>query len=66
MADITKCYNDKCKLAKTCYRIQASDDYWQSYSDFKCNEDGTCDHYWEIDPSPIKTKAKKKKGAGRK
>jgi hypothetical protein len=47
MTDITKCSNKDCPLKNTCFRFLAKDGYWQSYSDFKPKEDGTCEHYWK-------------------
>lgn len=45
MADITKCANG-CEKQETCYRYTAPSSAWQSYSDFKPDADGECEHYW--------------------
>lgn len=45
MPDISKCLNEQCNLSKSCYRFLCEPSEWQSYSDFKPNEDGTCEHY---------------------
>jgi len=47
MADISKCKNNECKKQETCYRFTAPESYWQSYSDFRPDENGECKHYWE-------------------
>ena len=50
MTDITKCINVGCKKASSCYRITATNDAWQSYSDFSkspTGENGECEYYWE-------------------
>jgi hypothetical protein len=46
--DITKCDNKNCPNKDTCLRFLAQDDYWQSYSTFEPEKDGTCEHYWNI------------------
>lgn len=48
MADITKCTNKDCPLKETCYRWTAEEDEMQSYSDFKPDENGECEYYWEV------------------
>jgi hypothetical protein len=48
MPDITMCLNKECPLRGTCYRFNAkADPHWQSYSDFKPDENGKCDNYWD-------------------
>jgi hypothetical protein len=50
MPDIAMCLNNKCPKRTTCYRFMAEpNDIRQSYADFKPNEDGKCDYYWEYD-----------------
>lgn len=40
MADITKCTNEKCELKNKCRRYTAiSNEYYQSYAYFECNEE---------------------------
>jgi len=48
MPDITMCMNDECHLAKECYRHEATPSDWQSYSHFRPNEAGDCDHFLPI------------------
>jgi hypothetical protein len=48
MADITMCSNIKCDLSGSCYRFLAiANEYYQSYADFKQDENGDCENYWE-------------------
>lgn len=47
MADITKCLNENCHIKQKCYRWTAPSDDYQSYADFKPNEDDTCDNFYE-------------------
>lgn len=48
MPDISMCKDETCTLKETCYRFKAfPNPYRQSYSNFKQNEDKTCDYYWE-------------------
>jgi hypothetical protein len=49
MADITKCLNLLCPNAEHCYRVQAKDSDWQSYSMFTymISTIGVeCENYW--------------------
>ena len=49
MTDISMCLNDECPLAKNCYRHEAvPSELWQSYSDFRPNEDGECPNFLRI------------------
>lgn len=48
MPDISMCMNDECHLAKECYRHEAKPGEWQSYSYFRPNEAGDCDHFLPI------------------
>lgn len=41
MADITKCSQNGCPMADTCYRVKAEDNpFWQSWTNYEytCNE----------------------------
>lgn len=47
--DISMCKNEKCTLKENCFRYKAIPrKVAQSYTDFKQNEDGTCDYYKPI------------------
>lgn len=46
MTDISKCPTG-CDKQETCYRWTAPVGYWQSYADFKPDENGNCEGYWE-------------------
>lgn len=46
MTDITKCVGG-CDKQSTCYRWTAQASGYQSYSDFKPNENGDCEDYWD-------------------
>jgi hypothetical protein len=46
MADITMCANQQCPSRETCYRFTAPPGYWQSMRDFKPDESGKCEDYW--------------------
>lgn len=49
LVDISMCQNDECPLRKQCYRYNAIPcEYMQSYAEFKPDEDGKCDHFWQI------------------
>jgi hypothetical protein len=49
MSDITKCSGTKCAKKDTCFRYLAKADGYQSwFAKMPNNEDGTCDHYWEV------------------
>lgn len=49
MPDISKCANRVCPKRNSCYRfISSSSEYWQSYTDFKFNEDGTCESFIDV------------------
>lgn len=48
MADITMCMNG-CEKKENCYRYKApANEFWQAFSDFKPDENGTCKSYWPI------------------
>lgn len=47
MTDISKCANEDCPIKHKCYRRTAPASDWQSYMDFKPNDDGTCDNLYE-------------------
>ena len=45
MADITMCSGEMCAKKESCYRYTAPvNEYRQSYSDFKPNDDESCDY----------------------
>lgn len=44
-SDITKCVNG-CDKRETCWRWLAQGTEYQSYSDFKPDDNGECEHYW--------------------
>jgi hypothetical protein len=47
MADITMCANQQCPSRETCYRFTApANELRQSMADFKPNESGKCEDYW--------------------
>lgn len=47
--DISLCKNEKCSLKETCFRYKTvSKRNYQSYTNFKQNEDGSCDFYKQI------------------
>ena len=51
MTDITKCTNSRCGKRERCYRYSATaHESWQSYSHFKPNENGECEHFMDIKP----------------
>lgn len=48
MPNISMCANTNCPKRYTCYRYMVkSNPYWQSYSNFKLDEQGKCDAYWD-------------------
>jgi hypothetical protein len=49
MPDITVCDNRECPMFKKCFRGQVKWNNYQSVSTFEPNEDGTCDHFWELE-----------------
>ena len=51
------CLNHECHLAKECYRHEAKPSEWQSYSHFRLDEVGECNHFLPI-WKPQKTVAK--------
>ena len=57
--DNAMCLNEQCPLHKKCYRFTGpANDRWQSYMDFKYNEEKKeCDGFWEV----VKEKKRKKK-----
>lgn len=50
MADITMCVNKGCERAKDCYRVTANPSDYQSYAEFKCNEDNLWQHFYPNQP----------------
>lgn len=49
MPDISMCAAQDCPTADICYRKTATPSgYRQAYSEFKYNEDGSCDYFMEI------------------
>lgn len=49
------CMNQLCTLKESCYRYNAPvNDLWQTYADFKQDEKGKCDYYWEDTQKKIK------------
>lgn len=52
MPDISMCMNTTCPLRHQCYRHEASgtqaNPIWQSYSDFKPDDQGECEHFWNV------------------
>ena len=48
MPDIAMCEDQDCTLKETCYRFKAIPSYYQSYADFKQEEDGTCEYHMQI------------------
>lgn len=47
MSDITKCLNEDCPIKEKCYRWTAIASEWQSYAEFKHDEETGCDDYLE-------------------
>ena len=46
MADIAACNGWNCPIAQKCYRFTCKKDDYQSYSDFKY-ENENCDYFWD-------------------
>lgn len=56
MPDITMCTNWMCKKRNHCYRFKAvPNEFWQAYSEFPLNEDGSCDWYMKLSHTKIET-----------
>lgn len=53
MADITMCNNEKCSLRNSCYRKQATPDYFQSWAAFVQDDSGKCEYYWDMEKEKI-------------
>lgn len=50
MSDITLCTNSTCGKRERCYRYSAkAHESWQSYSYFKPNENGECEHFISLE-----------------
>lgn len=48
MPDISMCRNEECPLKEKCYRYTAEPSpFRQAYAEFKVNEEGGCDYYWD-------------------
>jgi hypothetical protein len=45
MPDITMCIGNECLIKNYCFRFTAKPSGWQSFADFRCKEDGKCDHF---------------------
>ena len=48
MPDIAMCQNKECPLREKCYRFKAEPSDYQSYAEFKPDENGECDNFIEI------------------
>jgi hypothetical protein len=49
MPDISMCQNKECQNNTRCYRFTATpNDFRQSWGDFKPDNNGNCDYFWEI------------------
>lgn len=49
MSEFTNCINYYCKIRGTCWRAaRKSDKFWQKYTKFEPNLDGTCEYFLEI------------------
>lgn len=47
--DISMCENQTCPLKEKCYRFMAEPNpTYQSYADFKPDENGKCDFYYPL------------------
>lgn len=46
MPDITKCAKG-CENQAQCYRWTSEGSQYQSYSDFKPDASGECEHFWD-------------------
>lgn len=47
MADISMCLNEECPKKYQCHRFTAYFSKYQIVSDFKPDEDGNCDYFWD-------------------
>lgn len=47
MTDISKCVTG-CDKKYECYRWTAPSSHWQSYMDFKPDENGECKDFWDV------------------
>lgn len=47
MPDISMCANQTCPKKESCYRFTAKPCKYQTYADFKPDEEGKCEYYWE-------------------
>ena len=47
MPDYSMCVNTTCPMRKTCLRQTAVAGEWQSFTDFKPDENGNCENYKE-------------------
>ncbi len=48
MSDINMCLNKECAKRASCYRFTALvNEYRQSYADFKLDENGECEDFWD-------------------
>jgi hypothetical protein len=45
MPDITMCLGNECSIRNYCFRFTATPSGRQSFSDFRCKEDGKCDNF---------------------
>jgi hypothetical protein len=45
--DISMCANEECPLKEKCYRYTAKPEMMQSYGDFKPDENGECEYFWD-------------------
>ena len=48
MPDISMCMNVGCHLRDRCYRFRAISSMRQSFAGFKPDDDGNCEHFWDI------------------
>jgi len=49
MPDISMCMNNTCPLRSHCYRFTATPSQYQTYADFKPDDNDTCDDYYPGD-----------------
>lgn len=48
MPDISMCWNKECPKKLKCYRFTAiPNEFRQTFADFKPDEEGVCDHFWD-------------------